>query len=522
MVHEMAGKHRIAIAVILCILLIHTAAADVTLPSLICDNMVIQRGQVVPIWGRADPGTTVHVDFMDDRLEAATDAKGSWQVSLPPSEAGGPYTMRISQNNEILIENVMIGDVWFCSGQSNMEMYVMHAANGPEEVADAFHDNIRLFQVTNEVSPHPKTDFAGTWEVCRPSTVGTFSATAYYFGREINRELGVPIGLIHASWGGTPAEVWIRKDALELKAPYRFILKRWEAVMNHPSSEVVEYLNRMGQWHEDIYHVVHLGHPLPTPPAEPDSPVKIGWVPRIPGWCWNAMVAPAVRYGVTGIIWYQGESNASRAYQYRSLFADLITDWRDAWGRDDLPFCFVQLANYGPVAESLGESAWAELREAQSMALALPATAMAVAIDIGDSTDVHPLNKQEVGRRLALGALAAAYGRRIECSGPLLEAMTVEDGRCRITFTHAGSGLTAGSGERLTGFAVAGEDRVWVTADARIEGDTVIVWSEGVPKPAAVRYGWADNPRCNLYNGAGLPASPFRTDEWPGVTADLL
>jgi len=439
-------------------------------------------------------------------------------------EAPGPHVMTVEGKNRITLDNILVGEVWVCSGQSNMEMMVAHCRDGAEEVARAVYPRIRLFQVENTVAPTPETDCSGVWRVCRPSTVGQFSGAAYFFGRELHRELGVPVGLIHASWGGTPAEGWMTIGALTADPAFRFILYRWNEVMKQRSREVVDYFNEMGAWHEDLYHQLNVNmyrNRLIEPPrVAPEAPVRLGWLPHVPTWLYNGMIHPIIPFAIRGAAWYQGESNAGRAYQYRRLFPALIRDWRQAWGQGDFPFVYVQIANYRERKDEPSESAWAELREAQLMTLAEPATAMAVTIDIGEADDVHPRNKQDVGRRLALGALKVAYGRDIVHSGPLYDSMTVEGDRIRIRFTNTGSGLAARVGESPRGFAIAGADSVFVRADAMIDGEEVVVRSDQVPEPVAVRYGWADNPDCNLYNREGLPASPFRTDDWPGVTAE--
>ena len=425
----------------------------------------------------------------------------------------------------------MVGEVWICSGQSNMEMRVHHCDDAANEVAEAFYPNIRLFSIKNNLSAEPLKNCEGIWEVCRPSTVGDFSATGYYFGRKIKEELDVPVGLVHASWGGTSVEPWISSDAQKHSREFKSIVKEWNPVLKSKSQEIISYYREMGKWIEDLYYALYT-HKYFPPYADifdlynasdiktPENPVELGPFPSMPTWVYNAMIAPIVPYAIRGAIWYQGESNADRAYQYRKLFPALIEDWRRKWEQGDFPFLFVQLANYLKTDPQPMECAWAELREAQLMTLTVPKTAMAVTIDIGDADDIHPLNKQDVGRRLALGALKVAYGMGVVHSGPLYDSMTVQGGKIRLRFTGAGSGLVTRNDEPLKGFAIAGEDRKFVWANARIEGDEIVVWNNEVPDPVAVRYAWANNPVCNLYNKEDLPASPFRTDEWPGITTD--
>ena len=515
----------VVFAVVSSLLLSVVCRADVKLPSIIGDNMVLQRDMAIPLWGHADPGEKVTVSMNNRKFTTKTGRDGKWSVRLDSMDAGGPYALTIEGDSDaITFSNILVGEVWLCSGQSNMEMMVAHCDNGPDEVANAVHPMLRLFQTTNAVSPEPLDDCEGKWKVCRPSTVGNFSAAGYFFGREIMLELDVPVGLIHSSWGGTTAETWMSIGALTSYPEFRFILYRWDEVMKERSPDVVDYFNDMGQWHEDLYHQLNVrmfaDKPIVPPRQPPEAPVKLHWLPHIPTWLYNGMITPLIPYAIRGAVWYQGESNAGRAYQYRELFPALIRDWRVNWEQGDFPFVFTQISSYGARNNQPRESAWAELREAQLLTLAVPNTAMAVTIDIGEADDIHPRNKQEVGRRLALGALHAAYNRDVVYSGPIYDSMTVEDGRIRLRFRHVGGGLVASTGESLRGFAVAGADSVFVWAKAQIDGDEVVVGSDDVAEPVAVRYGWDINPECNLYNREGLPASPFRTDDWPGMTVD--
>ena len=497
-----------------------SAQADVQLPSVIGSNMVIQRDIAAPIWGWASPGEPISVSMGSLKLSTKADRTGAWMVKLAPQPAGGPFEVVIRGKNTVKLTNVMVGEVWVCSGQSNMEMRVCHVNDAPNEVASALNRNIRLFQVTNDLAPDPQKDCEARWEDCRPSTVYLFSAAAYFFGRELQRELNVPVGLIHASWGGTTAETWMRLDALRSRPEFKSILDYWAPILQTKSPELLAYHRKTREWEEDVHHVLYAGKPiLPMYVDPPKLPVAVSFAPSVPAWTYNGMIAPVVPFAIRGAIWYQGESNAGRAYQYRTLFPALIEDWRKAWGEGNIPFIFVQLANFGERRDLPGESAWAELREAQSMTLSVPNTALATAIDIGDGENIHPRNKQEVGRRLALGALHVAYGKDIVYSGPVYRSMTVKDGKIRLQFTNVGGGMIPKDGKPLSGFAIAGSDKNFVWAKASIEGDEVVVWSDAVSQPAAVRYAWADNPECSLFNKEGLPALPFRTDDWPGVTA---
>jgi sialate O-acetylesterase len=339
---------------------------------------------------------------------------------------------------------------------------------------------------------------------------------AYFFGRELHKNLGVPIGLIHTSWGGTPAEAWTRRGVLKADPDFKPILQRYdEAVAKYPQAKQ-EHERKLEEWKQAVEKAKTEGTRAPGRPGEPLGPGH----PHSPSGLYNAMISPLLPYGIAGAIWYQGESNAGRAYQYRKLLPAMIKNWRDDWGLGDFSFIFVQLANFMAVKPEPGDSSWAELREAQSMTLALPNTGMAVIIDIGEANDIHPKNKQDVGKRLALWALANTYKQALEYSGPVYKSSKTEGNRIILTFDDVGGGLMAAPEPPLKGFAIAGADHKFVWADAAIEGNTVVVSSDTVSEPVAVRYAWADNPVCNLYNKEGLPASPFRTDDWPGVTAD--
>jgi len=486
-------------------------AGDVTLPALFSDNMVIQCGMRLPVWGWAEPGEKVRVRL--DYLSAQTvaDSGGRWRVSLDPLGVGGPFELVVSGKNAIVIKNVLAGEVWLCSGQSNMAMTVGRSLSAAEEIASADYPKIRHFQVRRFKASQPLEDVApveqqagsrlNTWEVASAETVGRFTAVGFFFARALHRRLDVPVGIINSSWGGTTAEAWTAGEALAADPELKAILSDWPDYNNDE-----QWLKeQFAEFSAEVEKARREGHPKPLYFNQPSV-------------LYNGMIAPLIPYPIRGAIWYQGESNAYRAYQYRRLFQCMILNWRATWGLGDFPFLFVQLANF-----EAGSAVWPELRQAQSMALSLPKTAMAVAADIGQADDIHPKNKQEVGRRLALAARAILYGEDIIYSGPIFESITVEDSRCWIRFTHTGDGL-ASRGETLAGFTIAGEDRNFIQAEAEIEGNTVVVWSDKIEKPAAVRYGWKDNPEeANLYNRSGeeiyLPASPFRTDDWPGLTA---
>ena len=412
---------------------------------------------------------------------------------------------------------MLVGEVWICSGQSNMQMAVQGVRGAEEEIAAANYPKIRLIGVPARGTGTPQDDFKGSWVECSPQTVGGFSAAGYFFGRELLKNLDVPIGLINCSFGGSSCETWVNRSALDAEPSLKPMLDRYDG--NWPPTAKPmprpNYDKQMANWKK----AVRQGQggrqgsaQAAPPPGEPRTNNQF------PANLYNAMLYPLLPYGIRGVIWYQGESNAKRAYQYRTLFPTLINSWRAEWQEGEFPFYFVQLANFMPAKPEPSDSAWAELREAQSLTLKVPATGQAVIIDIGDAGNIHPKNKQDVGKRLALWALAKTYGKDVVYSGPIYKSCEIQGDKIVLSFDSLGGGLVAKNGDPLKGFAIAGRDKKFVWADARIEGDKVVVSSPKVKAPAAVRYAWADNPACNLYNKADLPASPFRTDDWPGVT----
>ncbi len=492
-------------------------SADITLHPLFSDHMVLQQGTRVPVWGWAAPGAIVSVTIGSDKGRAQASEDGHWMVWLDRLKAGGPHTMTVTgENNTLIVNDILVGEVWVASGQSNMAMTVRSCNNAAQEIAEANYPSIRLFHVRNKTADSPQETVEAQWRLTTPDTVPKFSAAAYFFGRELHQRLNVPVGLIHASWGGTPSESWTRLGALQATPEAQPILARWDEIFAKYPQALESYTKQMGEWKAAVEEAKKEGKETPAQPREPLGPDH----PFRPASLYNGMIAPLMPYGIQGVIWYQGESNVSRAYQYRSIFPAMIEDWRKHWGQGDFPFLFVQLANYLKREPEPGDSKWAELREAQTMTLAVKNTGMAVIIDIGDAKDIHPKNKQDVGKRLAYWALAKTYGQQGMASGPLYDSVKFHDGKAVLQFDYAGDGLVARGGE-LNGFAIAGADRKFVWAEAQISGtNRVTVWSDLVSEPVAVRYGWADNPDCTLYNQAGLPASPFRTDAWPGLTVN--
>ncbi len=514
-------RHQITQRLIGLLALVAVAAspvlAEVKLPALFGDHMVLQSNAKDPVWGTADPGEQVTVSVGDQKATAAADSQGRWKVELGPLKPGGPFEMTIAGKNSITLHNVAVGEVWICSGQSNMEMAV---GNGPrawggvmnsaQEIAAGNFPMIRHFAVKKAVAGQPQSDVQGQWLVASPQTVGEFTAVGYFFGRDLHQALGVPIGLIHTSWGGTPAEAWTRIATLAAEPELASIANKGsQGIADYPQL-LEKFRGDLSQWEAASRAAESEGKVAPSPPRLPNDPRSSSWRA---GGLFNGMIAPLVPYRIAGAIWYQGESNADRAYQYRKLFSTMIQDWRSAWGEGDFPFLFVQLASFED------DGTWPELREAQFMAWSLPNAGMATAVDIGEPHDIHPKNKQEVGRRLALAAEAIAYGKNVVYAGPIYGSMKTEGSAIRVIFKHVSGGLVAkGATKTLKGFEIAGEDRKFVSAEAKISGETVVVHSAQVPHPVAVRYAWADNPECSLYGKSGLPAYPFRTDAWPGVT----
>jgi sialate O-acetylesterase len=496
------------------------ARAEVKLPSLFSENMVLQAGAIDPVWGTAAPQERVTGTLDSQQASATADASGRWKVEIGPLQPGGPFEMTVAGKNTIVIHNVLVGQVWICSGQSNMQFSVAPQRGRWETgvdqykkvVASADYPMVRMFTVEQTVAGKPQANVAGKWEMAGPETVGRFSAVGYFFGLNLLKALHEPIGLIHSSWGGTPAESWTTLPTLESNSAFADILERWRKEEQAYPDEIADYNKGLHDWEQATRKAEAEGKAMPPAPKLPRDPRSNPWRPAS---LYDAMIAPLIPYRIEGVFWYQGESNADRAIQYRKLFPAMIQDWRDNWGEGDFPFLFVQLASYQVVHPPAN---WPLLREAQLMTLSLPKTAMVVTTDIGSASMVHPRNKQEVGRRLALAARAVAYHQKVIYSGPIYSSMDIEGGKIRLRFTHLGGGLVDrrlfGTPGNLVGFTIAGADHKFVGASARIEGDTVVVESHLVDHPVAVRYGWRDYPICNLYNQAGLPASPFRTDDW--------
>ncbi|MDF9798406.1 sialate O-acetylesterase [Catalinimonas alkaloidigena] len=649
-------KHRIIQLICLLIVCPFYLKAEVTLPHFFSDNMVLQRNVEVPVWGKADRRENITLTFQGQEYTTQADKEGKWKIKLPATPAGGPHRLTITGENIIRLENILFGDVYLASGQSNMVWEMYNLPEGLETAGSADeHPEIRLFLVENKRAFSPQEDVpAGAWQIADSSSVLDFSAIAYYFGRYLQQELDVPIGLIGSYWGGTAVEAWMSSEVLdsipkyksmlnamerytqsadELEQMYSTNLERWveqsekedrgfsegwyrerfddqnwesmqlpapwkfagladhdgavwfrktffvpKAMSNKdlyihlprvnehdivwvngqevgrgkgnlhrvyqiPRSllnarenvitvRVFETGYQGGIWgHEEDFHITDRRHKIALRgdwkyrkgvswdelPVRPNT-VFSGSTPMM---LYNGMIAPLIPFALKGIIWYQGERNASRAYEYRTLFPMMIKDWRKRWQQEELPFLYVQLANYKQPAKKPEPSEWAELREAQQMALSLPNTGMATAIDLGEAENIHPANKKDVGRRLALAARAVIYDEDIVHQGPVFDSMHIVGNQIAITFKTHGSPLKVDDQYGyVRGFTIAREDREFVRAKAYILNDsTVMVYHDTMINPAAARYGWADNPEdINLYNEAGLPALPFRTDDWPGKT----
>jgi sialate O-acetylesterase len=488
-----------------------STTADVRLPGVFSDHMVLQQGMRLPVWGWADDGERVSVTLRGRTVSTVAE-NGAWMVRLPRQKAGGPFTLVVQGNNRIEFQDVLVGEVWICSGQSNMEWPMNRAFEPESDIATSSNPRLRLLTVPKLRAEAPTNDMNASWVVCGPDTVRGFSAVAYYFGRDLQASRGVPVGLIHTSWGGSPAEVWIRHELLAAHPDYtRDILDPYPEAARRYQEELTKWEAEAEALRNEAKQPTR-GRPWPS------------WRPSE---LYNGMIAPLVPYGIRGAIWYQGESNADRAWQYRTLYPDMIRNWRVDWNQGDFPFLAVQLAPWDmnrnrlpqEIAAEIKESNWAELREAQVMATkVLPAVGLAVITDVGDKDDIHPPKKAPVGARLALLARSIAYRERLVANGPLYRKMKIKEDTVTLYFDHVGGGLESRGGE-LRGFTICGSDGKFFPAMAEIDGPRVLVRSPLAPEPVAVRYGWTDYPIVNLFNREGLPATPFRTDDFPMITA---
>jgi sialate O-acetylesterase len=481
------------------------AETPTRLPALFGDHMVLQRDQPVPVWGWSTPGEEITVDFAGQEKTAKADAEGKWKVTLDPLAASSePQMMEINKaNDSLVVSDILVGDVWLCSGQSNMHFQMNRVENSREEIAAADHPNLRFFTVEARFGQAPKDEAKGAWKPVSPATAGGCSAVAYYFARELQRNTGVPVGLLVSSVGGTRIETWMRSETLAKTGVADALVDKWKNV-SPGGFEKLDATYRAYQHQRDQLHPLAVkaakaqGTPLPPEPKMPK--------PRChdcPSALHNGMIAPLQPFAIRGVIWYQGESNSGQPAAYEKLLPAMIEDWRHVWG-DELPFLFVQLAphrNTHPAFREAQQRIWQTT----------PHTAMVVTTDVGDADDIHPTRKRPVGERLALAARAASHGEKVESSGPVFKSMRIEGSRAVISFTHVGGGLMI-KGDSLEGFTLAGADGKFHAANAVIEGSTVAVTSDRISRPSTVRYGWAMMPDGNLFNREGLPAAPFRTD----------
>ena len=477
------------ILVIVCYSLL--SIANVTLPRIFGSSMVLQRNKPIAIWGWADAGEKITVQFNKQVKKTKAGKDGSWKIELNQEAAGGPYQLIVAGKNTITFEDVLVGEVWICSGQSNMEWSVKNSDSAKREIRESDYPTIRHIKVPRTIAATPAKDITGgVWQKADSTTTGDFTAVGYFFARKLFKELNVPIGLINTSWGGTMVETWTSREAFEKTEEFKDLFS------TVPFADIQASADKAGK------------------PVSPNA---------YPTLLFNGMINPLIPFSIQGAIWYQGETNAGRAFQYRKAFPLMIQDWRQRFGQGDFPFYFVQLASFNASnGTSAKGSGWAELREAQMATLSLPNTGMAVTMDIGESKDIHPRNKQDVGARLAAIALNNIYGVKMEFSGPLYQSSITDGNKIVVSFAHANNGLVIKDKYGyLKGFEVAGADKKFYYAKADVKNNQVIVYSDSVASPVAVRYGWADDmPEVNLYNKDGFPASPFRTDTWKGVTEE--
>jgi sialate O-acetylesterase len=506
--HPMKG--RILLSLAAAFVISKTALADITLAPLFRDGAVLQRDQPLTIWGKAAAAEKVEIKFRSQTASVITAADGRWRVTLRPEKAATFASDLVAKGaNTVVVRNVLVGDVWLCSGQSNMAFLVRNVNDAEREIAAADFPLIRQFKVPTVAADKPADDVPGSWAVCTPASVAGFSAVAYFFARDLHQKHGVPIGIVNSSWGGTQIEAWISEPALRADPAAKEVFARWEQRLSEYPQKLEQHARAMSKWEKDRADEKGAKGKKRAAPAKPEGPGS-RWVP---GGLYNAMIAPLVPYAMRGILWYQGEANAVRHTEYASLFTSLIKQWRADFGQP-LPFYFVQLANFERGGGGKGDD-WAFLREAQAKALTLPQTGMAVTIDIGDPKDIHPKNKQDVGRRLALHARHQLFGEKIETDGPMFAAAKREQAGMRVTFTHGeGLRLEPAKTDGRVSFEVAGENRKFFPAQARIDGSDLIVSAENVSNPVAVRYAWRNSPDARLFNAAGLPAAPFRSDDW--------
>ncbi|MGB7324450.1 MAG: sialate O-acetylesterase [Rubripirellula sp.] len=491
------------------------AQAELKFSPIFGDSMVVQRDVPVHVWGWTSPDTKVTATIAGHTADATSDSSGRFDLKLDALPAGGPHELEVKADETRVFSDVLVGEVWVCSGQSNMGFTVGNSNDADLETLTAKYPNLRLISVPQVGTQEPQNDFKGKWEACTPQTVKDFSGVGYFFGRQLHQTLDIPVGLIDNAWGGSSAEAWVPRDVLESDGKYGELLERWDTIAKtyDHDAEVAKWNDRMAKWKANGQK----GN-------RPRPPQNILAGQHRPANLYNGVLNPIIGYTICGAIWYQGESNAGRAYQYRDLFPLMIQTWRNAWGQGDFPFYWVQLADYRNESETPSESDWAELREAQTMTMSrLPATGEAVITDLGEAADIHPKNKQDVAKRLARWALANQYGYNVPFQSPTMKSMTVEGNKAIVKFDHVGRGLDTFDVKTPIGFTIAGEDKKFVDATAKIVSkDTIEVTADSIETPVAVRFAWADNPVANVQSLEGLKMTPFRTDDWPGLTIDAV
>jgi sialate O-acetylesterase len=512
-----------------CLLCSLTARAEVKPVALFSEHMVLQRNKPIPVFGTALPGEKVTVLFNNLKAKTKTDKNGKWIVYLKQQQAGGPYNMEIrGKKNTVFISDVYIGEVWLCSGQSNMDMtvakedrYWCGVENEAEEVADANYPKIRIFDVDFTPSNQIQHNVTGKWERCTPKTVGHFSAVAYFFAKELYHKYQIPFGMITSAFGASTAETWIGEKALKAHPNLTSLLdvyqKKRDAFEADSATTMPEYRAKMAKYSGDLAALKAAAGDVsskkgPKAPRNPDPSLD----QHNPYVCYNGMIAPLFPYAIQGVLWYQGESNGPSANNYREIMETLVDDWRKAFHQGNFPFLYVQLANYGKaMAQPVEDGSMMVVREAQVQNLSIPNTAMVVAIENAGNapTNIHPKNKQEIGFRLALAAMGKAYGEEVEYSGPMYDHDQVEGDSIRLFFKPNKEAFVAWC-DQLSGFAIAGENKQFYWAQAKFEGKTIVVWNPSVKKPVAVRYCWGTNPPASLANKDGLWAPNFRTDQW--------
>jgi sialate O-acetylesterase len=508
------------------------ASPDVRLAGIFANGMVLQHGQEVPIWGWAGAGDKVTVTLEGKSYDAVADKDGQWMVRLAAHKpSSDPVEITVAGKNTITLKDVLFGDVWVCAGQSNMGWGVC-GPGMPEEIAKINYPTIRQYFYWRVPAFKPDRDPVnhGNWRSADPKNVGEFCGVGFWFARRVQRDIKIPIGLIQTAYGSSSGETWAPAEAFRNDPDFAPMFDRAKDVSPETLAEETriyrEYKAQMAKWEVDAKAAKEKGTTEPSKLKDP--PEKVAYAMRhTPGYCWDGIIAQIVPYRIQGVLWYQGESNSDRAFQYRKVMPIIIEQWRKQWNQGDFPFLLVQIANLGGAPSEECNSSFAELREAQAMTAAKVKNCYyGVSFDTGEynnNYDVHPINKWDTGERMGLVALAKVYGKEVEYLGPVMESAKFEDGKAVLTFSHVEGGFRLGrdgSEKEARGFALAGEDKKFAWAQAKIDGNKIILTSANVPKPVAVRYAWNGNPRVNLYNQAGLPAAQFRTDDWPGITVN--